>query len=279
MEQNDIDKKMMEAWNDQARQQPQDEKQAAWNEFSAAAFPAKKRYKKWLYPGVAAMLALTIGIWALTMVNGNQPQKNALAYTIIENPSLELKTITLPDSSVVELEPDAEICFSENFTTNRQVGLKGKAFFKVRKDKKHPFTVNCQETTTTVLGTAFTVNGISKNTVQVNLYEGRVQMNVKGKNNNWILAPGEQFVYRNNLVSVEAFNRFRDFNDVKVVAVLQYIDSTYGYHAKMPNEYLTKTITLRLNRKEKLENVVGIMSQMFNLNPTIDEKKKKIDFN
>jgi transmembrane sensor len=277
MDKKDIQKKMLEVWNHHAPEQPDADKQAAWNNFAAEAFPRKKRYKKWLYPAVAAVLLLSLGIG--TFINRNtNPAENSLAYTIIENPSVEIKVVNLPDGSVVALEPDAEIRYAEYFTKHRQVTLTGRASFKVHKDKAHPFTVTCQETTTTVLGTVFTINSTVNNTVQVNLYEGRVQMNVKGKNSNWVLAPGEQFTYRNKSVSVEAFNRFRDFNDTEVRTVLNYIETTYGYRTEMPVDYLSKKITLRLNKKESLENVVGILAQMYNLKPVIDEKQKKIIF-
>lgn len=275
----DIEKKLLEAWNSNAKEQPQSEKEKFWNEFASAAFPKKnKSYKKWLYSGVAAVLAIALTTSTYLFLHADQTTECVLAQTIIANPSSKIKTVFLPDSSVVELEPEAEIRYIEEFRTNRHIKLKGKAFFKVQKDKDHPFKVSCRETITTVLGTSFTINGSTKNTVEVSLYEGSVQMNVENNDSSWILSPGEQFIYRNKSVSVEAFDRFQDFNNVEVCIVLKYIQTTYGYAVDMPQEYRNQKITLRLNKKEVLKNVIQIMAQMSNLNPTIDEKLKKITF-
>jgi len=278
MEENDIEKKMLEAWNTVPKEQSQAEKEALWENFASETFPKKRSFKKWLYSGVAALLVIALGTTFFISEDNFQTTKNDLAYTIITNPSSKIKAVFLPDSSVVELEPNAEIRYAEAFKTNRRIELVGKAFFKVRKDKLHPFKVTCQETTTTVLGTSFTINGNEKNTVEVSLFEGKVQMNVENKDNSWILAPGEQFIYKNKSVTVEAFDRFLDFNDTKFSEVFQYIQSTYGYTIKMPEEYHNMKITLRLNKKEPLQNVVGIISQMSNLKPSTDKKLKTITF-
>ena len=94
-----------------------------------------------------------------------------------------------------------------------KIELNGEGFFKVKKDKEHPFQVVCNETTTTVLGTSFTVREDLKDGVSVKLYEGSVQMSVKDSTQNWLLAPGEKFIYSKQTVSIEAFNRFVDFDN------------------------------------------------------------------
>ncbi len=275
MDEKDIEKKMQEAWNTWVTEQSNDDKEALWQQFATEAFPAKKKRRAWLYPA-AAVLAISLSIATFFALTTTGSTDNTLSYTIIENPSSIVKTVILPDSSVVELKPDAEISYADKFKENRNIRLSGGAFFKVKKDTKHPFSVACGKTTTTVLGTCFTINGSVQSNVQVNLYEGRVQMNVKGNSSNWILSPGEQFEYKDGKVAVEAFNRFRDFNNAELSTVIAHIKATYGYSVDIPPAYLQKKITLRLNKKESLENVVGIIAQMYDLKPAIDEKLKKI---
>lgn len=278
MDKKEIGKKMTKAWRETPAKTSQSEKEQLWNSFASEAFPKKKSYKKWLYSGVAAILILALTAGLFLTQNNFEQSKNELAYTIIANPSPKIKAIFLPDSSMVELEPNAEIRYVEDFKNDRHLKLKGKAFFKVQKDRQHPFKVTCQETTTTVLGTSFTVNGNETNSVEVNLFEGKIQMNVDDMDNSWILAPGEQFIYKNKAVTVKVFERFQDFNDAEFSTVIQYIQATYGYSVAMPTEYLDTKITLRLNKKEPVKNVISIISQMSNLNPTIDDKLKKITF-
>lgn len=273
MDEKDIERKMRDAWNAPVTEQPQAEKDGLWLEFATEAFPAKKKNRAWLY-STAAVLAVMLSVAAYFTLNTTT--ENILAYTIIENPASINKTIILPDSSVVELEPHAVIRYGDKFRENRKITLSGNAFFSVKKDKQHPFSVACGKTTTTVLGTSFTVNSSSQDRVQVNLYEGRVQMGVTGSNSNWILSPGEQFEYKDGKITLEAFNRFRDFDNVKLDAVVAYIQTAYGYEVTIPEGYLQNKITLRLSKKEKLHNVVNIIAQMYDLKPTIDEKLKKI---
>lgn len=274
MDEKDIEKKMQEAWNAPVTEQSQNDKEALWQQFAGEAFPTKKK-RTWVYPA-AAVFVVSLTIAAYFTVFSTGAGNTALAYTIIENPSAIIKKVVLPDSSVVELEPGAGIRYGENFKHYRKVKLTGKAFFSVQKDKQHPFSVSCGKTTTTVLGTSFTVSGAAQNSVRVNLYEGRVQMNVKGNKTNWILSPGEAFEYENGQVTVAAFNRFRDFDNTELSTIIGYIKTNYGYSVDIPAAYLRKKITLRLNKKENLENVVGIIAQMYELTPTIDEKVKKI---
>lgn len=279
MDNKDIEKKMQEAWSSPPAEQSQAKKEAMWQEFATEAFPVyKKKNTKWLYPAAAAILLLFTAIATFVYNNATTATTAQASYTIIENPSAVVKVITLPDSSVVELEPEAILKYNESFTTNRAIKLTGKAFFNVRKDKKHPFTVECHETTTTVLGTCFTVCGETEKSVKVELYEGRVQMNVKGRNSNWILAPGEQFVYENGAVDVAAFNRFIDFNNTPLTEIIAHIKKTYGYETKIPEEIKSKKVTLRLNRRENLQNVVDILAQMYDMKPIINNKQKKIAF-
>jgi len=277
MDENDIENIMRDAWEPEPEKQPKENKEVSWNAFSAQVFPAKKkRIKKWMYAAAAVVVISLTGtlftLYSTSLIDGK------LAYNIIENPTSKIKQVYLPDNSVVELEPNAQIEYKNDFTVNRKVNLKGKAFFKVQKDKKHPFQVFCQETTTTVLGTSFTINGDVQHTVHVHLYEGSVRMNVKNSANNWILSPGEQFIYNNNAITIEAFNRFQDFNNVELVSVINYIKENYGYQVEIPEQYLKKEITLRLNKKEELSNIITIIAQMYNLTPATNEKIKKITF-
>ncbi|MHA4741735.1 FecR family protein [Dyadobacter sp. MSC1_007] len=67
--------------------------------------------------------------------------------------------ITLEDSSTVELSPNSVLSFPEHFESGRRVVvLKGKGFFKIRKNPNKPFYVHSGQTITRVLGTSFYVD-------------------------------------------------------------------------------------------------------------------------
>tara|TARA_R110000737_G_scaffold203186_1_gene222300 strand:- start:1076 stop:1990 length:915 start_codon:yes stop_codon:yes gene_type:complete len=91
----------------------------------------------------------------------------------------ENKSITLPDASEVILNAESELAFSEKkWDKNRNVDLKGEAYFKVAKGKK--FTVKTTQGLVTVLGTQFNVE-TRKNYFEVTCFEGLVSVTINGK--------------------------------------------------------------------------------------------------
>lgn len=278
MEYKDIDKELKKVWEEEATQQPDEKKEASWNDFSAKVFEKKPRKIKPWYYAAAAILLVFLSLSGVLLSDNSFGGNRDMAYTIVENPTTKVKLINLPDSTVVELQPNAKLEYTSDFADNRKINLNGTAFFKVHKDKEHPFRVFCGETTTTVLGTCFTVTEGEEDSVSVKLYEGSVQMTVKGNSHNWLLSPGEEFVYNEQEVTVEAFNRFKDFDNVPLKSVLKYIRDTYGYEVIMPKSYINMQVTLRLNEKENLTDVIHILAEMYNLTPQINEEIKKVTF-
>jgi len=91
----------------------------------------------------------------------------------------ENKSITLPDSSEVILNAESELAYNDKrWDKNRNVDLKGEAYFKVAKGKK--FTVETTQGLVTVLGTQFNV-AIRKDYFEVTCYEGMVSVTMSGK--------------------------------------------------------------------------------------------------
>ena len=91
----------------------------------------------------------------------------------------ENKTISLPDTSEVILNAESELTFSKNkWESNRNVNLKGEAFFKVAKGRK--FTVATDQGLVTVLGTQFNVE-TRKEYFEVTCFEGLVSVTMDGK--------------------------------------------------------------------------------------------------
>ncbi len=91
----------------------------------------------------------------------------------------ESKEITLPDLSEVVLNADSEISYSERkWEKDRNVNLKGEAFFKVAKGKR--FTVATEAGNVSVLGTQFNVEN-RKNFFEVTCFEGLVSVSFDNK--------------------------------------------------------------------------------------------------
>lgn len=136
-------------------------------------------------------------------------RRGAGADTVLNNVEMyEVNTtalariVRLPDSSLVNLYPDAEITYREPVHQHtRVVLLKGRAAFSVAKDKARPFSVFSGPIYTTALGTHFTVTALhNSNRIYVRLNEGKVVIKadtamVKKVMKDVYLVPGQELTY------------------------------------------------------------------------------------
>lgn len=282
MDEKKLEEELKKIWDETPISHSDSEKEVSWQQFQSKVFAAKKqKNKSWRHYAAAAAILLFVLIGGgLYFSNSSLLNTNniSIAGNTIENTSSIIKSIVLPDSSRVELSPNSKIVYADNFAVNRKVEVSGEAYFKVKKDKKHPFQVVCNETTTTVLGTSFTVTGYNQKGVEVALYEGSVEMSIKDQDKKWILKPGEKFTYGNETAVVAEFNRFVDFDDEKLSNVSTYIESNYGYKVILPEEYNNQKITVRINKKEEIKTILELISEMYNLNFEVNENLKQITF-
>ncbi|MFX1705884.1 FecR domain-containing protein [Chitinophaga sp. CC14] len=112
----------------------------------------------------------------------------------------ERQTVKLPDGSVVHLEKGSSITYPEVFDKkNREVILKGEAFFEINHDAKHPFIISSSLINTTVLGTSFNMEVHEGNAARVVVVSGMVQVNTREgkphKNGQLVLTANKSAVY------------------------------------------------------------------------------------
>lgn len=119
------------------------------------------------------------------------------------NTGTEKMTITLPDSSTVQLNPGSSVEYLSQFmsTKNRMVYLKGTGLFNISRNASHPFTVMSDALATTVLGTSFIVTAEDRSDViRVHLLTGKVVVQSADKqkyrlNKDYFLHPGDVLTY------------------------------------------------------------------------------------
>lgn len=150
--------------------------------------------------------------------------------------------------------------FTEPFANaRRDITLQGKAFFKVTKDKRKPFTVFANGFATTALGTEFTVEARLNKNVSVKLFEGKVVITSANQNNtSWkpqYLLPNQEFVY-NLLDKKFTISNFgskeltaAEKNKKQFVGELHHVKELLEFN----NEPLKKVlVSLQLNYRVKL---------------------------
>ncbi|MEM6842452.1 MAG: FecR domain-containing protein [Bacteroidota bacterium] len=110
----------------------------------------------------------------------------------------EVKTLVLPDSSVVHLNANSQLSYSSDLATNdvREVWLKGEAYFQVTHqqistDEPVKLIVHTNQVNIEVLGTSFNVKD-RRGVTQVVLDEGKVRLSTPESNDELVnLEPGE----------------------------------------------------------------------------------------
>jgi ferric-dicitrate binding protein FerR (iron transport regulator) len=128
---------------------------------------------------IAALLALGFSVYYYSATLDSEFNTNIAQQT----------TISLPDTSVVDLNANSTLTFNENhWSENREVNLNGEAFFKVAKGEK--FVVITKDGIVTVLGTQFNVKQ-RQLYFEVTCYEGLVAVTHNNKTVN--LSPGHTF--------------------------------------------------------------------------------------
>ncbi len=137
---------------------------------------------KKIYPvlKIAAIfiITLTIGYFSYNYLSSDDQEWIA-----------EQTNFYLPDSSVVTLNTDSKIRFTgETWNEERNVELKGEAYFKVKKGSE--FNVKTEQGLVSVLGTEFSVKDWN-NYYEVTCFSGKVK--VTTENNAVLLKPNTTF--------------------------------------------------------------------------------------
>jgi len=197
---------------------------------------------------------------------------------------------TLPDGSVIYLNANSILKYPENFKDNeRNIKLKGEAFFKVEPDKSRPFIITSEQSKIKVLGTSFNVRSYSscENTI-VAVSTGKVEFSktnafgfeikkvmlekghkgVIDKTNNElkseIIKDKNYLAWRTKMIS---------FNQTPLFEVKQVLESVYQVPIKFENEEL-KSLPLTADfNNNNIQYVVKIIEKTFSIVSKFEDGK------
>jgi len=189
----------------------------------------RTHYRRW----VAASIILFISVSAYFL-------KDPFLYTTYVADNGKIKSVTLEDGSKVTLNANSSIKIHRDFMDrkNREVWIKGEAFFEVsKKANLMKFIVHTDNFDVEVLGTKFNVNNRQGRT-EVMLAEGKVKLVAKDQDP-LIMKPGEQVSLSNTqehfqkqVVEIEKHEAWRNnklvFENTPLSEVAQVIQDYYG---------------------------------------------------
>ena len=105
--------------------------------------------------------------------------------------------VELPDGSKVWMNACSEIAYTRKvFSSERNLAIKGEAYFEVAKMKYAPFIVHCDELDIRVLGTKFNVRAnVDDDLLTTTLVQGSIQVSSPMIREDVLMKPNQQFVF------------------------------------------------------------------------------------
>jgi transmembrane sensor len=210
---------------------------------SGKSEPVKVSIKKKLTISMAFLLVFCLGFYFIGMTSSGYTNHRIA-------PKGQRLTFILPDSSTVILNSGSEIKYSSDFGTQRDLWLKGEAFFKVTKNSNSPFIVHTNDFNVKVLGTEFNVNSTTINQT-VSLAKGKVNIVLKESKDEINLIPNEELVWNAKTKAVIKRNfdviktlAWKDnillLDDVKIEDALPKINQFYGVNFIIKDSAIAK---------------------------------------
>jgi len=222
---------------------------------------------------VAAMLVLisSVGV-AFWLYKHNAKTDIATAFG-------EVRTVTLPDNSIVILNGNSKLSYVNNWDKkSREVWISGEGFFNVRhlnKDPRHiktteRFIVHCNDVSIEVLGTSFNVR-TRHNKTDIGLISGKIRLEYVDKastgKQQLIMKKGDYVEYaqkhlveQKKLAVPEKLTGWTShqlvFSNTTLAHICEVLTDDYGYHIDIPD---AKLADLKIEGEISVSNVEELL--------------------
>lgn len=189
----------------------------------------------------------------------------------------QIRTITLPDGSVVWLNSGSLLMYPSRFAEqNREVYLSGEGYFEITKNEACPFLVKTRASQIKVLGTHFNVSAYPEESrIVTTLKEGAIAVELKDSERTFLLTPDEQLVYApvtgrafKQRVDATEYISWREddglsFYKTPFEQVVNALQRHFKVNIHVANShYESNQLTIHLKRDEPLENVMKLIRMM-----------------
>ncbi len=242
----------------------------AWNKVKVKhqAQRKKNQTKRISLWRAAAVIIILIGV--SFVINYYSTKETLTAFTATEN----VASLTLTDGSELTLQKGSKIEYSSDYNeNNREVTLKGEAFFEVAHNPKKPFVIHVGNAMVTVLGTSFNVKMNDSATI-VSVLKGKVLFT--HLKDSVYLTPGKEAVFNHSNQRINEVKqpvghhlfwktKVLHFNGQPLYEVLQTLTAVYGVNFQIQNPEIA---TCKLNvtfDHEPIEEVIDIVALTLNL--------------
>nr|WP_320023012.1 FecR domain-containing protein [uncultured Draconibacterium sp.] len=206
-------------------------------------------------------------------------------YAEIQCPFGVRTKFVLPDGTTGFLNSGSTLEYPAIFANDRNVTLKGEAFFDVTHDENHPFIVNTSNLSTKVLGTQFNVIAYGdENVEEVILKEGKVEIYSNGGDKLETLRPNQKLVlntltrkFNSNEVDASQYVSWTEgkltFRNEKMQQVARRLARWYNVEIEINDPELMQYAFRATFIDEPLEEVLKLIALTAPLKYTIEERE------
>ncbi len=221
------------------------------------------------YSVAAAVLLIPLliagGIW----FNGQNQQETFITESPVTStlfaPLGSRIRFALPDGTMGWLNSGSSLEYQLPFSNNRQVAVKGEAWFDVAHDAIHPFEVAAGNSKIKVLGTKFNLNAYPEEKyVEVVLEQGKVEFSIPGNPTNVEMKPNERLVYSSGTINIKGTDSYKYsawkegklvFRGDPMVEVARRIERWYNVDVVLVDKDIEKDVIRGTFQDDSLEDV------------------------
>ncbi len=260
-----------------------------------ARISAKHGFQKILstYVRYAAAVVLLVSFSAIVFYLGRQDNHNLvseLKYTSVVADKGQISKVILPDSSIVWINSGTTLTYDNNFSqNNRNLSLKGQAFFEVRKNKHLPLIVTSGDLQVKVLGTRFDVKAYpDDDEIKVTLESGKVELlNAKDKSFAYRMIPGQMASYdlqsskvKKKTVVTQNYSGWKTGNlifiDTPMAEVIKSLKRKFDIEIEVGNTSVYRSVFNANFKNESMKEILDYIRFSCHVNYTIVPEKNSI---
>jgi transmembrane sensor len=225
--------------------------------------------KKMLAYAAGVVLLIASGYMLNTWMNSKSAEKGSCV--VFSVPNAEMGNVVLADGTKVVLNSASELKYPSALTKQREVFLKGEAYFDVKSDKGDPFLVYLDDFTIKVTGTQFNVKSYPKCNTEATLVEGEISiLNKKGAEIAKI-KPDESVVFDRstgkitvNRVNTQARTEWRNgkiyLKNKTIEEIAHTLERWYDVRIEFENESIKKVrLTGTILKNKPIEQILEIL--------------------
>lgn len=241
----------------------------------------RKLVAVWLKAAAAVML-LAAATYTLVVVSANE---------IIEVRTASVpQKIILPDGTLVWLKAESTLSYPEEFDgETRNVSFSGEALFEVTKNPEHPFTIQYNQYTATVLGTSFNLSTKSVTHLQLAVLTGKVRLTSADDTEGVTVTPNRSVIYngreliadmsiheneRTNLVEDTQYDM--EFRDAHMRDIFKKLENKFDVTVDPENESLNNCFMTGDFTDQSLNETLDALSRTLGFEYEVRDKVVKI---